>query len=158
MSLENNPDEFFGKPLSVYPMTNPTPQTPEPPADGELQDEELLRMAADATGYGSIAPGEYEPGERPGDGTAVECYGSELIAYGRAAIAADRARHPQAELMAEALRRLRRWGGLMPHRPESCRYACDVVLDVCDWIDAGMTGPLPPLPKDIARQGEQSNG
>jgi hypothetical protein len=136
---------------------DPTPQTPEPPAAGELQNEELLRMAADATGYGSIAPGEYEPGERPGDGTAVACYGSELIAYGRAAIAADRARHPQAAQMAEALRRLRRWGGLMPHRRESCGYACDVVLDVCDWIDAGMTGPLPPLPGYLAaRQGEQS--
>jgi hypothetical protein len=110
-------------------------------------------MAADATGYGSIAPGEYEPGERPGDGTAVECYGSELIAYGRAAIAADRARHPQAEQMAEALRRLWRWGGF------NVGWDAKVVFPVCRWIDAGMTGPLPPLPGYLAaRQGGQSNG
>jgi hypothetical protein len=45
----------------------------------ELTDETLLKIAADATGYGSIAPGEYEC-----EGSAIEAYGSELITFGRA--------------------------------------------------------------------------
>ncbi len=64
---------------------------------------------------------------------------------------ADPAQRPQQEQMAEALKRLRRWGG---------RHGWDgqVVQNVHDWIDAGMTGPLPPLPEYIARRhGEQSN-
>ena len=138
---------------------DPTPKPPsEPPSAEELSDEQLLQMAAGALGYESIAPGEYEPGDRGGHGCVVEAYGSELIAYGRAVWCASwlmRTLCPQAEQKAEALRRLRRWGGLMPNRLQSCGYSCDVVLDVCDWIDSGMTGPLPPLPDHITRQGEQ---
>lgn len=52
-----------------------------------LTDEQLLDLAAKATKYGSISIGEYEPTT----GSAVEAYGSELIAFARAAIAADRA-------------------------------------------------------------------
>ncbi len=132
---------------------DPTPQTqPEPPADGELSDEQLLQMAAVAVGYSCLANSPLA-----GFIGSVEAYRPALITYARAAIAADRARHPQAEQMAEALRRLRRWGGLIPSSgPRRPGYSCDVVLDVCDWIDGGMTGPLPPLPGYLAaRQGEQ---
>ena len=145
-------------PIPTTPMN--TPQTPEPPAAGELSDEQLLQMAADAIGYESIALGEYEPGEREGQGTAVEAYGSELIAYARAAIAADRAqRSRQGEQMAEALRRLGLWGGLISRRerPQSLHYSYDVALGVCDWLDAGMIGPLPPLPDHVTRE-DHSNG
>jgi hypothetical protein len=45
----------------------------------------------------------------------------------------------------EALRRLRQWGRL-----SGGGYSADVVLGVVDWIDGGMTGPLPPLPPQIA--------
>jgi hypothetical protein len=127
---------------------DPTPQTPpEPLAAGELSDEQLLQIGCKELGWPVNQFHLRNPRNLWIDGN-----GLQLLAALRAAIAADRARHPQAEQMAEALRRLRRWGGLMPHRRESCGYACDVVLDVCDWIDAGMTGPLPPLPEDIARQ------
>lgn len=45
----------------------------------------------------------------------------------------------------EALRRLRQWGRL-----SGGSYSADVVLGVVDWIDEGMTAPLPPLPPYIA--------
>lgn len=45
-------------------------------------------------------------------------------------------------LQGEALRRLRKWGGLLG----KSGYSADVVLSVVDWIDAGMSGPLPSLP------------
>lgn len=61
---------------------------PEPQG---LTDEDLLRIAATTIepyeGSG-IAVGEYEAETE----CAVEVYGSELIAFARAAIAADRAR------------------------------------------------------------------
>ena len=44
----------------------------------------------------------------------------------------------------EALPRLRRWGNLS--RLGNGGYSADVTLPVVDWIDAGMNGPLPPLP------------
>ena len=63
----------------------PLPKLPSDPVAKELTDEQLLQMAAKATGHEAIAPG---PGEFEGHGTAVKVYGSELIAYGRAVIAA----------------------------------------------------------------------
>jgi len=66
-----------------------TPTTPTPPEG--LTDEQLFKLAAAAIdGYDSIAPGQFEPETW----IAVEAYGSELIAYARAAIAADRAARP----------------------------------------------------------------
>jgi hypothetical protein len=50
------------------------------------------------------------------------------------------------QVAVEALQRLRRWGGLTG----STGYSADVVLGVVDWIDGGMTGPLPPMPYYIA--------
>ena len=70
----------------------PLPKLPSDPVATELSDEQLLQMAATAIGLEAIAPGQYEQGDFEGQGTAVEAYGSELIAYGRAAIAADRVR------------------------------------------------------------------
>jgi hypothetical protein len=46
-----------------------------------MSDEEILKMAADALGYESIKPGEYES-----EGSAVEAYGSELLVFARALI------------------------------------------------------------------------
>ena len=49
----------------------------------------MLELAAAAVGYESIGIDEYKPGD-----CAVEAYSSELIAYGRAAIAATLLRQP----------------------------------------------------------------
>ena len=69
-------------------MTNPT--TTPTPQEG-LTDEQLLELAAAAIdGVGSIKPGRYEQAT----GLVLEVYGSELIAYGRAAIAAALAARP----------------------------------------------------------------
>lgn len=73
----------------------PLPKLPSDPVANELSDEQLLQMAAAATGYEAIAPGQYEQGEFEGHGTAVEVYRSELIAYGRAVWAACRARQEE---------------------------------------------------------------
>lgn len=57
----------------------------------ELTDERLLSMAAEALGYASIDP---ERGAEEGPGSfrqALEVSPEELIAFARAAIAADRA-------------------------------------------------------------------
>ena len=71
-------------------MTDPT-TTPTPTPQEGLTDARLLELAAAAIdGYGSIAPGEFEPETE----IAVEAYGSELIAYARAAIAAHEAARP----------------------------------------------------------------
>jgi hypothetical protein len=73
-------------PIPTTPMN--TPQTPEPPAAGELSDEQLLLIAADVLEYDSIAPGEPD----------VMLVGpEELITYARAAIAADRAQRSRQE-------------------------------------------------------------
>ena len=75
--------------IAAYEAARPTPTTPTPPEG--LTDERLLELAAAGIdGYDSIEPGEYEPETW----IAVEAYGSELIAYARAAIAADRAARP----------------------------------------------------------------
>ena len=66
-------------------MTDPTTTTTPTPPEG-LTDERLLELAATAIGYDSIEPGEYEEKS----GSTVHAYGSELIAYGRAAIAAHK--------------------------------------------------------------------
>lgn len=72
-------------------MTDPTPTTPTP-AEG-LTDEQLFELAADALGYVSI---RHSDEEHPPP--VYEASGSELIAYARAAIAADRAaRHQHQE-------------------------------------------------------------
>ena len=59
------------------------------------------------------------------------------------AMAEQEARNLRAELATakEALRRLQCWGGF----PGSKAFAAFVLLDVIDWIEAGMAGPLPPL-------------
>lgn len=44
----------------------------------------------------------------------------------------------------EALMRLRLWAGL----PNSS-YSATISHAVADWIDAGMTGPLPPIPEHL---------
>jgi hypothetical protein len=49
--------------------------------------------------------------------------------------------------VADALRRLLRWGGM----PGSNGYDAEVVLGVVDWATSGMIGPLPPLPPLLAR-------
>jgi hypothetical protein len=128
-------------------MNNPTPQTPpEPLAAGELSDEQLLQIGCKELGWPVNQFHLRNPRNLWIDGN-----GLQLLAALRAAIAADRARHPQAEQMAEALRSLRRWGGF------NVGWDAKVVFRLCRWIDAGMTGPLPPLPGYLAaRQGEQS--
>jgi hypothetical protein len=146
MSLENNPDELFGKPLSVYPVTNLTPQTPpEPPAAGELSDEQLLQMAAVAVGFKSLANSPLT-----GFIGSVEAFRPELITYARAAIAADRAQRSRQEQQKwEANRRL--WQCLV----NGDSFDSQVVKGIRDWIDAGMTGPLPPLPEYLTNREEQ---
>lgn len=42
----------------------------------------------------------------------------------------------------EALRRVRRWGSTF-----GSHYSSAVAMGVMDWIDAGMTGPLPAMPE-----------
>lgn len=42
----------------------------------------------------------------------------------------------------EALRRVRRWGSTF-----GSPYSSAVAMGVMDWIDAGMTGPLPAMPE-----------
>lgn len=42
----------------------------------------------------------------------------------------------------EALRRVRRWGSTF-----GSAYSSAVAMGVMDWIDAGMTGPLPAMPE-----------
>ena len=68
-------------------------QHPQPVAE-EPTDEELLRIAATAIApyeISGITPGEYEPETE----CVVEAYGSELIAYARAALAKGGAPTPQ---------------------------------------------------------------
>jgi hypothetical protein len=68
-----------------------------------------------------------------------------------AAIEAMRPAVAPAPVAVEALQRLRRWGGFTG----STGYSADVVLGVVDWIDGGMTGPLPPLPEHIANRSDR---
>ena len=72
-------------------MTDPTTTTTPTPPEG-LTDARLLELAADEIEpYDRIPPGEYEAeNER-----ALEVYGSELIAYARAAITAHEAARAQ---------------------------------------------------------------
>ena len=50
----------------------------------------------------------------------------------------------QIERQAEALRRLRAWGGL------DGNFSVSVALPVIDWIDGGMASDLPALPEWVA--------
>lgn len=58
--------------------------------------------------------------------------------------AADLLKQQAAELAEcrEALRRVRRWGSTF-----GSHYSSAVAMGVMDWIDAGMTGPLPAMPE-----------
>ena len=74
---------------------------PEPVAEGPT-DEELLRVAATAIEpyeISGITPGEYEPETE----CVVEAYGSELIAYARAALARWGHPTPQPVAVSERL-------------------------------------------------------
>jgi len=86
------PEDARSMSVSLPADALPLPKLPSDPVATELSDEQLLQMAATAIGLEAIAPG---PGEFEGQGTAVKVYGSELIAYGRAVIAADRARREE---------------------------------------------------------------
>jgi hypothetical protein len=81
-------------------------------------------------------------------GLADQACGDELLklANSNRSQSARLDRPAVAPVAVEALQRLCRWGGFMG----SPRYSADVVLGVVDWIDGGMTGPLPPLPDYIA--------
>ena len=56
----------------------------------------------------------------------------------------------------EALRRLQRWGG-WPLSPVS-RWDVDTTVAVADWLQSGMTGPLPPLPEHLAKREKADAG
>ena len=97
-------------------MTNPT--TTPTPQEG-LTEEQLLELAAAAIdGVGSIKPGRYEQAT----GLVLEVYGSELIAYGRAAIAAHEAARltPTHEELTSQFRAW--WAESYPNAP-ACPYA-----------------------------------
>jgi len=95
MPLPQNPDEYFSKPLTVYPMTNPTHQTPEPPAAGEFTSNDIkpgpfsehdLRMQWNAQADNFNQWDSLDSCE-------------QLALAQTAAISADRARRPQDELV-----------------------------------------------------------
>jgi hypothetical protein len=98
----------------------------------------------------------YEPGDGSADGAqlvnlawwhpAMGCDSLQIVVDNARAIIARQGRPAVAPVAVEALQRLRRWGGFTG----STGYSADVVLGVFDWIDGGMTGPLPPLPVYIA--------
>ena len=76
--------------------------------------------------------------------------------HGLRAMAEQEARNLRAELETakEALRRLQRWGGYF-----SRGYDCDIARGVRSWLEGGMTGPLPPLPRWLVeRESTASSG
>lgn len=86
--------------------------------------------------------------------------------HGLRAMAEQEARNLRAELDAaqeqlattrEALQRLRRWGGWPLAAPNGA-WDADVALGVGDWLKAGMTGPLPPLPEHLAQREKAEAG
>jgi hypothetical protein len=93
-------------------MTDTT-TTPTPPEG--LTDERLLELAAKhmEDDYGAINPDEYDPL----DEKSLEVYVSELLAFARAAIAADRAARPTPtpEEIEATFRQW--WAESYPHAP-----------------------------------------
>ena len=57
----------------------------------------------------------------------------------------------------EALQRLRCWGGWPLASPNGA-WDADVAIGVGDWLKAGMTGPLPPLPEYLAKREKADAG
>jgi hypothetical protein len=55
-------------------------------------------------------------------------------------------------VLREALMRLREWGGT------NGKWHSGIVLDVNDWIAAGMSGPLPELPSWIDERQDHTTG
>jgi hypothetical protein len=162
MSLENNPDELFGKPLSVYPMTNPTPQAPpEPwPADpfaiimDTCGNPPNVEQACAAAKRAMVETCERAraAGRRPDSSAVLAAALERLMAEGvttlgdcvdhLSRLASDRLLVGEAEpAAAEKLAS----NDIKP-RPF---WDSQTIQDVYDWFDAGMTGYL------AARQGEQ---
>jgi hypothetical protein len=106
----------------------------------------------------------YEPGDGSADGAqlvnlawwhpAMKRDSLQIVVENARAIIARQGRSAVAPVAVEALQRLRRWGGFTG----STGYSADVVLGVVDWIDGGMTGPLPPLPDYIAARATTTQG
>ena len=62
----------------------------------------------------------------------------------------------ELETSREALWRLQRWGG-WPLSPVSS-WDVDTTVAVADWLQSGMTGPLPPLPEYLAKREQADAG
>lgn len=86
--------------------------------------------------YGTIV-------EYTGDSAGVKESFDEVCRLLGVAASTPQSQPSENEISAvEALRRLRRWGGMA----DDSGINGFVMNDVVDWIDKGMKGPLPPLP------------
>jgi hypothetical protein len=115
-----------------------TQPNPAGVTDAGIEEAAAIIYESMRFGAGSLStPPWMEHGNSLMQGEARRSARAILARYGRPAV---------APVAVEALQRLRRWGGFTG----STGYSADVVLGVVDWIDGGMTGPLPHLPDYIA--------